>query len=100
MPSVSTSLYPMGTAPSPAICSRHYCLRRAGAGLLQFTEQPKVASYALIALAILEQLHIRFRQVWWLTRQMWGKRAGSEVTLTIVDDGIQTQNANMQTVLL
>ena len=72
----------------------------AGAALLQFTEQPKVASYMLIALAILELLHIRFRRAWWLTRQMWGKGAGSEVQLTVDENGIQTQNADTHTVLL
>ncbi|WOX06345.1 YcxB family protein [Microbulbifer pacificus] len=72
----------------------------AGAGLLLFTEQPKVVSYMLIALAILELLHIRFRRAWWLTRQMWGKGAGAEVNLTIDEDGIQTQNAYAQTALL
>lgn len=72
----------------------------AGAGLLQFTEQPKVAGFMLIALAILELLHIRFRRAWWLTRQMWGKGAGAEVTLTIDEDGIQTHNAYAQTALM
>ena len=72
----------------------------AGAGLLLFTEQAKVASYMLIALAILELLHIRFRRAWWLTRQMWGKGAGSEVKLTVDENGIQTQSAHTQTVLL
>ena len=72
----------------------------AGAGLQFLTEQPKFASYMLIALAILELLHIRFRRAWWLTRQMWGKGAGSEVKLTVDEDGIQTQNAYAQTVLV
>ncbi|WGL17874.1 YcxB family protein [Microbulbifer bruguierae] len=72
----------------------------AGAGLLLFTGQPKVAGYLLIALAILELLHIRFRRAWWLTRQMWGKGAGAEVQLTIDEEGIQTQNAYAQTALL
>ncbi|UHQ54972.1 MULTISPECIES: YcxB family protein [Microbulbifer] len=72
----------------------------AGAGILSFTEQPKVAGYILIALAILELLHIRFRRAWWLTRQMWGKGAGAEVQLTVDDHGIQTQTAHTQTALL
>ncbi|TLM77071.1 YcxB family protein [Microbulbifer harenosus] len=72
----------------------------AGAGLLLFIEQSKVAGYMLIALAVLELLHIRFRRAWWLTRQMWGKGAGAEVKLTIDEDGIQTQNAYAQTALI
>ncbi|MFV8781992.1 YcxB family protein [Microbulbifer sp. SA54] len=75
-------------------------LLAAGAGLLFFTEQPKVVSYMLVALGILELLHIRFRRAWWLTRQMWGKGTGSEVTLTVDENGIQTQSAHAQTALL
>ena len=72
----------------------------AGAGLLFFTEQPKVAGSMLIALAVLELIHIRFRRAWWLIRQMWGRSSGSEVKLTIDEDGIQTQNPYTQTALL
>ena len=72
----------------------------AGAGLLSFTEQPKVIGCILIALAALELLHIRFRRAWWLTRQMWGRSADSEVKLSIDVDGIQTQNPYTQTSLL
>ena len=71
----------------------------AGAGLLSFTEQPKVAGFILIALAALELIHIRFRRAWWLTRQMWGRSANSEVTLTIDADGIQSRNPYTQSSL-
>lgn len=71
-----------------------------GAGLLFFTGQPKVVGCVLIALAALEMIHIRFRRAWWLTRQMWGRSADSEVKLTIDVDGIQTQNPYTQTSLL
>ena len=72
----------------------------AGAGLLFFTEQVKVVGYILITLAMLELIHIRFRRAWWLTRQMWGKSADSEVKLTVDVDGIETQNPYTQTSLL
>lgn len=74
-------------------------LLAAGAGSLIFIEQSKVLGYILIALSILELLHIRFRRAWWLARQMWGKNADSEVTLTIDDGGITTQSAHAQTAL-
>lgn len=69
----------------------------AGAGLLFFTDQPKVAAGMLIALATLELIHIRFRRAWWLRRQMWGRSADSEVTLSVDEDGIQTQSPYTQT---
>lgn len=72
----------------------------AGAGLLFFAEQSKGAGSMLIALALLELFHIRFRRGWWLRRQMWGRSANSEVKLSIDDDGIKTQNPYTQTVLL
>lgn len=71
----------------------------AGAGLLFFIEQPKAPGIVLIALAALELIHIRFRRAWWLARQMWGRSANSEVTLTIDSDGIKTRNPYTQTSL-
>ncbi|MFT7214724.1 MAG: hypothetical protein ACI9XK_004995 [Granulosicoccus sp.] len=76
-----------------------FLLFTTGVGLLNFTEQPQVAGIILIALAVLELLHIRFRRAWWLVRQTWGRSNDSEVTLTIDEDGIQTKNAHTQTVL-
>ena len=49
----------------------------AGLALLVFTTQPKVVGSLLIALAILELVHVRFKRAWWLTRQMWGRSANS-----------------------
>lgn len=72
----------------------------AGAGLLFFTEQPGIAGWMLIALAVLELVHIRFRRAWWLTRQMWGKSAGTEVRLTLDAEGIHTQNHDTQSSVL
>ncbi len=78
----------------------HALLFTAGAGLLFFTEQPKVVGIMLIALVVLELIHIRYRRAWWLTRQMWGRGSGSEVKLTIDEDGVQTQNPYTKTSLL
>lgn len=71
-----------------------------GAGLLAFTEQPKIAGIILIAMSVLELLHIRFRRAWWLMRQTWGRSNDSEVTLTIDAEGVQTKNAHTHTTLL
>ena len=74
-------------------------LLATGSGALMFTEQPKVLGYLLVALGILELLHIRFRRAWWLARQMLGRSANTEVTLTIDDDGITTKSTHTQTAL-
>ena len=67
-------------------------LLAVGSGALAFTEQPKVLGYLLVALGILELLHIRFRRAWWLARQMLSKSANARVELTINDDGITTES--------
>ncbi|WP_428820730.1 YcxB family protein [Microbulbifer sp. MCCC 1A16149] len=74
-------------------------LLATGSGSLMFTEQPKVLGYLLVALGILELLHIRFRRAWWLARQMLGRSANTEVALTIDDDGITTKSTHTQTTL-
>ena len=70
-----------------------------GCGSLIFTEQPKVLGYLLVALGILELLHIRYRRAWWLARQMLGRSANSKVTLTVDDGGITTKSDHTQTTL-
>lgn len=75
-------------------------LLAAGSGSLIFTEQPKVLGYLLVALGILELLHIRFRRAWWLARQMLGKSANTEVALTVDEAGITTKSDYTKTTLL
>jgi hypothetical protein len=72
----------------------------SGVGVLVFTEQSKFLGFMLIALAVLELIHIRFRRAWWLARQMWGRSANSEVTLSVDEEGVRTQNPYTQTALL
>ncbi|MCK7595822.1 YcxB family protein [Microbulbifer sp. CAU 1566] len=74
-------------------------LLAAGSGTLMFTEQPKVLGYLLVALGILELLHIRFRRAWWLARQTMSKSANSEVTLTVDEGGITTESDHSKTTL-
>jgi hypothetical protein len=72
----------------------------AGVGLLGFTGQPKIFGSMLIAIAVVELIHIRYKRAWWLARQILGRSSNSEVTLTIDADGIRTKNSYTQTVLL
>lgn len=74
-------------------------LLAAGSGLLNFTDQPQIAGWILIALAVLELVHIRYRRAWWLARQMWAASANSEVTLTIDNEGIRTHSPFASTAL-
>ena len=90
---------PYGKNPQPNYLFPGLLIASA-AGLLLFTEEPKVAAGILVALAVLELIHIRYRRAWWITRQLWGRSAGREVKLTGDENGIQTQNPFTQTSLL
>lgn len=90
---------PHGKNPQPNYLFPGLLIATA-AGLLLFTEEPKVAAGILVALAVLELIHIRYRRAWWITRQLWGRSAGREVKLSIDENGIQTQNSFTQTSLL
>ena len=68
-----------------------------GVGLLILTEQPNIIGIAFVCFSILELLHIRYRRAWWLARQMWGRSGGGEITLSIDDNEIQTQNGFTET---
>ena len=75
-------------------------LLTGGSGLLFFTEQPMILGSMAVALAVLELFHIRFRRAWWITRQTWGKSPDNEVTLSIDDDGLQTESLYAQSTLM
>ena len=70
-----------------------------GSGILALTDHPRSLGILFIVLGLIELLHIRFRRAWWLTRQMWGKTGGSEITLVIDEAGIETKSPYNQTTL-
>jgi len=70
----------------------------AGSGLVYLIDEP--LGWFLVGLGILESAHLHYRRAWWLARQMWSASANSEVTLTINDDGIQTESSASQTSLI
>ena len=46
----------------------------------------------MIMLAVLECVAFYYRRPWWVTRQMFSRASGSEVTLTFDDEGIKSSN--------
>lgn len=70
-----------------------------GAALLFFTGQPKIVGTLLIALGVLELVHIRFQRAWWLFRQMWSRSANAQIDLSINDQTIETRNPFTETTL-
>lgn len=60
--------------------------------ILLFTPVNGYAAWFVVALGILEALAIYYSQPWWVLRQMLSRASGSEVTLTIDNDGVLTES--------
>ncbi|MGV2872673.1 YcxB family protein [Colwellia sp. E150_009] len=56
--------------------------------ILLFTPVNAYAGWFVVALGILEALSIYYKQPWWVLRQTLSKASGSEVTLTIDEQGV------------
>ncbi|WP_298635353.1 YcxB family protein [uncultured Umboniibacter sp.] len=61
---------------------------------LMWTDQPKSLGLFILALGLIELLHIRYKRAWWLTRQMIGRTGGRQVTLSLDEQGIETRSGN------
>lgn len=71
----------------------------AGVVLFIYTDQGKAPGILLMAFAVLELVHIRYRRAWWLFRQTLGKNANLKVTLTLDDNGVKTRSSSAETQL-
>ena len=60
--------------------------------LLLFSDVNAYAAWFIVALGAVEGVSIRFRKAFWVTRQMMGKSAGSEVTLEIDEQGLSIKS--------
>jgi len=60
--------------------------------ILLFTPVNAYAAWFVIALGILEALAIYYSQPWWVLRQMLSKASGSEVTLTVDEQGVLSES--------
>ena len=60
--------------------------------ILLFTPVNGYAAWFVIALGILEALAIYYSQPWWVLRQMLSKASGSEVTLTVDEQGVLNES--------
>jgi hypothetical protein len=63
-----------------------------GLSILLFTPINGYAAWFVIALGILEAVAIYYNQPWWVLRQMLGKSSGSEVTVTIDEQGVLSES--------
>ena len=60
--------------------------------ILLFTPVNAYAAWFVVALGILEALAIYYSQPWWVLRQMLSRASGSEVTLTIDEQGVLSES--------
>lgn len=49
-------------------------------------------AWFVVSLAAVEALSVRYRKPWWVTRQMFSRAAGSELSLTINAQGIEQKS--------
>ncbi|MBU2872020.1 YcxB family protein [Colwellia sp. E2M01] len=63
-----------------------------GLFILLATPVNPYAAWFVIALGILETVSVYYHKPWWVMRQMMSKASGSEVTLTIDEQGILTES--------
>tara|TARA_R110001583_G_scaffold10019_8_gene46796 strand:+ start:13966 stop:14457 length:492 start_codon:yes stop_codon:yes gene_type:complete len=60
--------------------------------LLLFTPVSAYAAWFVVALGILEALSLYYNKPWWVLRQMLSKASGSEVTLTVDEQGVLSES--------
>lgn len=77
----------------------HAFLLLMGAGLLVFTDQPKMIGALVVTLVVLELIHSRYKRAWWLSRQMWGRGAVKDVKLSLDEQCITTESDDNKTTL-
>ncbi len=63
-----------------------------GTSLLLITEVNPYAAWFVVGLGVVEALSVRYQKPWWVMRQMLGKTANSEVTLTLDEQQIRSQS--------
>jgi len=68
--------------------------------LILFSDVNPYAAWFVFCLGILEAVSIYYRQPWWVMRQLLGKSAKGEVTLTIDDKGIATESFYIKSMVL
>ncbi|GLX77811.1 hypothetical protein tinsulaeT_11510 [Thalassotalea insulae] len=75
-----------------------FCL--FGGVLVIFTPLNPYVAWFIFVLGLVEALSVYYQKPWWLVRQMLGKTANNEITLTIDDKGIQSRSFYGQQQLL
>ena len=64
----------------------------AAIGLIFVEAEHYYIPFFLFSLAILEVFNIRYRQTWWVWRQLMGKSANGPVKLIVDEEGITTES--------
>jgi len=63
-----------------------------GLFILLLTPVNAYAAWFVVVLGILETLSVYYNQAWWVLRQMLSKASGSEVKLTIDEQGVLSES--------
>ncbi|WP_286233490.1 YcxB family protein [Thalassotalea sediminis] len=65
-------------------------LAGVGALLILLTDVLPYAAWFLFILGIVEALSVKYKKIWWITRQMWSQAANNIVHLTVDHRGFTT----------
>lgn len=60
--------------------------------IILFTPVNPYAAWFVVALGLIETISVYYHQPWWVLRQMMSKASGSEVNLTVDEQGILTES--------
>jgi hypothetical protein len=71
-----------------------------GMALVLFTDINDYAAWFVFATGVLEALSVYYQKPWWIMRQMLGKSAKGQVTLTIDEEGVFTKSHYIDHVIL
>ncbi len=68
--------------------------------LLYFTEVEPYVAWFILVIGIIEALSVHYRKPWWVARQMLGKTADVEVTLTLNEQSIHSGSSHLESSIL
>ena len=89
---------------APPVQTRDYrkaaILGGIGIALIFIEAEHYYVPFFLLGLASVEVFSIKYRQTWWVWRQLMSKAANGQVKLTVDEKGITTESAEVNTQIL
>ncbi len=78
--------------PKPSLYYKAAFLTLVGLAILIFSEANRYVAWFILALGVLDAVSVYYQKPWWVMRQMLSRAAGSEVTITVDEQGISNHS--------